>query len=341
MKVLSLVIPSYNSEQYLEKCILSLLAPEILDKLDIIIVNDGSTDRTADVAEKYCTMYPDSVRLISQSNKGHGGALNAGFALAAGKYLKAIDADDYVENLPQFVRLLETCESDVVLTHYHTVNITTGVIENWKSFPKKFGRSYTLDEIMTDWKRFDRSLTFHGIAYKTTFYHQHGIRLSEHVFYEDHEYAVIPCCYAKEVTPFDLFLYDYRVGDIQQSVSNVNQLRRISHTEAVLKRLFQEYDSLACGSSGKSYATMKIQGLLLSYLTTVLLAEPDKKRGRRLAEARMAECKAGAPGAYALVYRKYQVLRVMNRLHISKEAWQSFLHSRVYNALRGNRGFDE
>ena len=79
MKILSFIIPAYNSEQYLDKCVRSMLAPEVLDKLDIIIVNDGSTDATAAVAEKYCAAYPDSVRLISQENKGHGGALNTGF----------------------------------------------------------------------------------------------------------------------------------------------------------------------------------------------------------------------------------------------------------------------
>ena len=224
MKILSIIIPSYNSEPYLDKCIRSLLAPEVLDKLDIMIVNDGSADGTAAVAEKYCAAYPNSVRLISQENKGHGGALNTGFAAAVGKYLKPIDADDWVEteNLPQLVHLLENSDSDVVLTHHHTIDIGTGEIKNWRSYPEEFGRSYSLDEIMAQWKSFDRSLTFHGITYKTAFYRQYGIQLSEHVFYEDHEYATFPCCHAKTVTPFDLFVYDYRIGDVQQSVSEAD-----------------------------------------------------------------------------------------------------------------------
>ncbi|MGN0976927.1 MAG: glycosyltransferase family 2 protein, partial [Faecousia sp.] len=337
MKILSLIVPSYNSEQYLDKCISSFLAPEVLDKLDIIIVNDGSVDGTAAVAEKYCAAYPDSVRLISQENKGHGGALNTGFAAALGKYLKPIDADDWVEteNLPQFVRLLEACGSDVVLTHHHTIDIATGEIKNWRSFPKEFSRPYSFDEIMAQWKRFDRSLTFHGITYSTAFYRQYGIQLSEHVFYEDHEYATFPCCHAKTVTPFDLFLYDYRVGDVKQSVSEANQLKRISHTETVLKRMLRESGSLTCGAGGKSYAAMKTQGLLLSYLTTALLVDPDRKEGRALAQARMEECKEGLPEAYALAFRKYQVFRLMNQLHISKRSWERILSSWVYNALRG------
>ena len=82
MKTLSFIIPSYNSSQFLDKCIGSFLDPGIIDRLDIIIVNDGSTDDTPVVAQKFCDRYPDSVRLINQVNKGHGGALNTGCAAA-------------------------------------------------------------------------------------------------------------------------------------------------------------------------------------------------------------------------------------------------------------------
>lgn len=342
MKVLSLIIPSYNSAQYLDKCIRSFFAQEVLDKLDIIIVNDGSTDGTAETARRYCAMYPDSIRLISQENKGHGGALNTGCAAARGKYLKAVDADDWVqtENLPRFIEFLEASDSDVILTHHDTVDIGTGEIKKWKSFPNEFGRSYSMGEIMADWKRFDRSLTFHGITYNTAFYHRYGVQLPEHVFYEDHEYAAFPCCYAKSVTPLDLFVYVYRVGDVQQSVSQANQLKRISHTEAVLKRMICEYGALTCGPDGKAYAAMKVQGLLLSYLTTALLVEPDRKAGRQLAQHRMREVQEGLPEAYALALKKYRVFVLMNRLHMGKRTWERILRSRIYSVLQRKHGFE-
>ncbi len=341
MKVLSIIIPAYNSEQFLDKCVSSFLAPEVLDKLDIIIVNDGSTDNTVETAEKYCAKYPDSIRLISQENKGHGGALNTGCAAAVGKYLKVIDADDWVEteNLPGFIRLLENCESDVVLTHHYTIDVGTGEIKKWKSFPNEFGRSYTMDEIMADWKSFDRSLTFHGITYRTAFYQEYGIHLSEHVFYEDHEYATFPCCYAKTVTPFDLFVYDYRIGDVAQSVSEANQLKRISHTETVLNRMIQEYGKLDCDEGGKAYAAQKTQGLLLSYLTTALLVEPDRKKGRALAKDAVEVFCAGIPENASNARRKYRVFLWMNRLRLTKQAWEKILNSGIYNRLRGNHDF--
>ena len=340
MKTLSFIIPSYNSEKFLDICIPSMLVPEVLSKIEIIIVNDGSTDETATIAEKYCALYPGTVRLISQENKGHGGALNTGCAAVTGKYMKVIDADDWIlsENLPAYISALENCESDVVLTHHHTIDISTGEIKSWRSYPPAFGKPYTFDSVMSDWRSFDRSMTFHGITYRTAFYHKYGQLLLEHVFYEDHEYATYPCCYAESITPFDLFLYEYRIGDINQSVSNTNQLKRIGHTEVVLRRIMEKYRGLP-DSAGKQYVAMKVQGLLLSYLTTALLVNPDRKAGRILARECMAEFMDKAPESYQLALPKYRVFELLNRLHIDKSAWDAILSSRLYNRLRRNHDF--
>lgn len=341
MKILTLIIPAYNSTAYLDKCVSSMLAPEVLEKLEIIIVNDGSTDTTEEIAQEFCGRYPGTVRLISQENRGHGGALNTGCDAARGKYLKVVDADDWVEtgSLPEFVALLERCNSDVVLTHHHTVDIGTGEVKNWKSYPETFGKCYSFGEVMSNWKCFDRSLTFHGITYRTAFYQENGIRLSEQVFYEDHEFATFPCCRAEGVTCLDLFIYNYRVGDANQSVSDANQLRRIGHIEAVIRRMTEEYRKLP-DDDGKRYAAMKLQGLLLSYLTTALLSDPDRKEGRRLARQIMAAFGSDAPEVYGMVKGKYAVFSVMNRLHIRKQTWNRILGSRLYNRLRKKQSFE-
>ncbi len=342
MKILSFIIPSFNSQQYLDKCISSFLDPEVLEKLDIIIVNDGSTDDTVEIAQRYCKQYPGSVRLISQENKGHGGALNTGCAAAVGKYLKVIDADDWVEtgNLKTLVEILEQCDSDVVLTHYHTIDISTGEIKNWKTYPDCYGQNYSFEEIMGTWKSFDRCLTFHGITYRTEFYQKYGICLSEHVFYEDHEFATFPCCHATRIMPLDLYLYDYRIGDVQQSVSDANQLKRVGHTETVLRRFLAEYGKLPDHCPGKGYVAMKAQGLLLSYFTTTMLVEPDKKRGRNMARGMMELFRQRLPETAAKAQKQYGAFGLMNRLHISREMFDKILHSRIYNRLRSNHDFN-
>lgn len=337
MKVLSFVIPAYNSAHFLDKILPSMVDPEVLPKLDIIIVNDGSKDDTADAAQKYCDLYPESVRLISQENKGHGGALNTGCAAAQGKYLKVVDADDWVvtENLSAFIRQLELCSSDVVLTHYHTVDISNGEVKEWRIFPKEFGRAITFEEIMADWRSFKWGLTLHGLTYKTAFYQQAGNILPEHVFYEDYCYSTFPSCLAKTITPLDLFIYEYRIGDVNQSVSAANQLKRIGHTEIVLEDMLEKYQKLPEGS-GKDFAATKTEELFLSYLTTVLLVNPNKAEGRKQAEGQKEILCGKAPEIFAAAGKKYQVFSLLNRLHVSKKTWDSLMHSKIYTAFRKN-----
>ena len=337
MKVLSFVIPAYNSAHFLDKILPSMLNEEVLPKLDIIIVNDGSTDDTAAAAQKYCDRYPESIRLISQVNKGHGGALNTGCAAARGKYLKVIDADDWVvtENLPAFLRQLEGYTSDVVLTHYHTVDISNGDVKEWRCFTPVFDCDFTFEEVIAHWRCYKWSFTLHGLTYKTDFYHRIGNILPEHVFYEDYCYSTYPCCLAESITALDLFIYEYRIGDVNQSVSSVNQLKRIGHTETVLQDMVEKYQQLPEGH-GKRYAAIKTGELFLSYLTTVLLVNPDKAEGRKLASLQKRFLLTTAPEIFHTAGRKYQIFTLLNRLHISKKTWDALTHSRIYNALRKN-----
>lgn len=335
MKILTFVIPAYNSGKFLDKCIRSMLSASVLEKLEILVVDDGSADDTAAVAQRYCDAHPTVVRLIRQENKGHGGALNTGCAAATGKYVKVIDADDWVltENLPPLVAFLEVCESDVVLTHHHTVDVSTGEIREWKHTPEAFGVGYSMGDVVANWRRFDQSMTFHGMIYRTAFYQKRGIRLSEHVFYEDYEYSTYPCCHASELTSCDLFLYEYRIGDVNQSVSDTNQLKRLGHTRMVLENMTRHYHALSEGA-GKQYAARKIASLLLSYFTTTLLLVPDRKEGRALAGEQMACFCREAPEIGALVAGKYRIFVWMNRLGIRKAQWERILRSGLYRRLR-------
>ena len=105
MKLLSIAIPCYNSEAYMEKCIESLLKGG--EEVEILVVNDGSSDNTAAIADEYEKKYPDICRAIHQENKGHGGAVNTGIKNAKGIYLKVVDSDDWV-NEEAYAKILHT-----------------------------------------------------------------------------------------------------------------------------------------------------------------------------------------------------------------------------------------
>ena len=342
MKILSFIIPSFNSEKFLDKCLNSFINSDVLDKLDIIIVNDGSTDSTPVIADKYASMHSDSIRVFHQDYRGHGGALNSGCSAAVGKYLKVIDADDSVitNNLSAFVEKLESLESDVVITHYYTTDIETGVIKKWMCYPKEYDRIYTMSDIMFCWDDFSRCVSFHGITYKTSFYKSVGYELAEKVFYEDHEFSTFPAAFASSVVPLDLFIYNYRIGDEAQSVSERNRLLRLDDTRVVLNRLANEYARAAKNEIIGEFICQKIKILLMSYLTTVLLVENDKKNGRSKANDIMLYFKTNIPRVYELSLKQYKVFRLFNFLGIRKTTFDRFLDSKLYRILKGARDFD-
>lgn len=343
MKVLSFIIPSYNCEQFLEKCLTSFVDEKILDKLEIIVVNDGSTDNTAAVAEKYVELYPNSFRLISQENKGHGGALNSGCNSACGKYLKVIDADDWVvtENLCAFVEILEKIQTDVVLTHNFTTNITNGEIKKWMSYPTEFNKEYSISDVVSDWKAFARSFTFHGITYNTEFYKNAKFILSEHVFYEDHEFSTFPACFANSVMPLDIFVYNYRIGDEKQSVSDSNRIAKYNDHEMVLKRFISEHNNVPTEDKDvRTLICIKAKILLMSYLSTALLVDSNRKSGRQRSKAIMELYKSELPMAYRMALNQYRTFRVLHFFGIKKKTLDKFLNSKLYHKINGTRKFD-
>lgn len=340
-KVLSVIIPSYNSKPYLDKCLASLVVPELMDKMDVIVVNDGSTDGSENISQSYIDRYPDSFTLVNKENGGHGSAINAGAEVARGKYMKVLDADDWflTESIPKFLEILENASADVVLTCHHTINITTGEVKNWRCFPDEPGKEYTMEEIMGSWKNFDRSLTFHGITYRTEFYKEKGVRLAENVFYEDHEYATYPCCVARTVMPLDLFVYEYRIGDVSQSVSAQNQLKRIDHTRAVIVKMLENREAVT-DEWALEYCDKKIHLLLLSFMVTSMLCDPDRKQGVRRVDQLMGYIAQKDRHVVDMTMKHYKILKMLNLAHVGLDGYNRILHSRLYNKVRHNKSFD-
>ena len=127
-KLLTVAIPSYNVEKYLEQTLSSfLIDPQWLKKTEILIVNDGSSDRTEEIGRKYEQKYPEVFRVITKENGGHGSAINRGILESKGKYFKVVDGDDWVETqgFENLVKELENCRCDFVITNYYEVNDTT------------------------------------------------------------------------------------------------------------------------------------------------------------------------------------------------------------------------
>ncbi len=336
-KIISFIIPAYNSQSYLQIVLDSLIHPDCLEDTEIIIVNDGSSDDTADIASTYVQRYPESIVLLNKENGGHGSAINVGTLAATGRYFKVIDADDWIvkENLPDFIQILRYCTADVVLTPFHQVNMEDGTKSDWRMYCSAYERIYSLEEIVADWKSFDRCLTFHGITYKTEFYQNHRHELPQGIFYEDQEYAAIPCCHAASIYPVNLYLYQYLVGNGEQSVSNTNRLKRLSHVEQVTKDLL-EYDAShpQLSAPSREYLFHKTEGVILSHYVVTCIIQKNKEKGRRDVARYNQMIRELSPAVYERILKKYKAYQLMNRIHLSERLYQRLMQSRLYSVLR-------
>ena len=120
MKILTVIVPVYNTEKYIKRCLDSLDNKEINDKLEVLVVSDGSKDNAINIAKEYSKRLPDTFKIIEKENGGHGSTINKGLELATGKYFRVLDSDDWVDNVNfvEFVKRLEDQDADLVVTDY-------------------------------------------------------------------------------------------------------------------------------------------------------------------------------------------------------------------------------
>lgn len=232
-KTISFVVPSYNVEDYLAHCVDSLLDTSRTDDVEVIIVDDGSKDGTATVADSYAEKYPDVVRVIHQENAGHGGACNAGIAAATGQYLKIVDADDWIDPTAYvtyitFLRSQVATEDpiDLLVSNYTYENVAknrshtiryTNIFESHKRL--------TWDDMQKC--HIDQYLLMHTLTYRTQVLRDSGLKLPEHTFYVDFIFSFQPLPWVKTLTYLNIDFYRYFIGREGQSVQKDIMIKRV------------------------------------------------------------------------------------------------------------------
>ena len=232
-RLLTVVIPSYNVEQYLNQTLESfVIDSQWLGKLEILIVDDGSKDHTADIGKEYEHRYPEIFRVITKENGGHGSTINRGIQEAKGKYFKVVDGDDWVDSngFQNFVKMLERCDTDFVIANYYEVNDQSKE-KTEKTFPKlEEDKKMNLEEVITKIQ-----IPMHALTIKTDILKTNKIKLDEHCFYVDVEYVLYPIPYVKDVTYINEFVYMYRLAVATQSVSMAGYQKHMqNHIDVVL-----------------------------------------------------------------------------------------------------------
>ena len=319
-KVLTITIPSYNVEKYLKQTLDSFLSPEILEEVEVLIVDDGSKDRTAEIGKVYERQYPQTFRVISKENGGHGSTINRGIQEAKGTYFKVVDGDDWVdtEDFVKLVKVLKNCTAQYVVTNYYEVNDVTGekTPVDYKVLKEK--EIWSFEEAG---KR--KQIAMHALVIQTSILKEDQIRLDEHCFYVDVEYVLYPIPYVETVQFLDLFVYMYRLAVMTQSVSLQGYQKHMqNHIDVILHLtdFFQEYAKT--GTEGKIDYIGKRIAQMVGDQITVFMSFPEKDREiRQKFRAFDRELKEKSPEIYRRSGEESGTLRLFRKMNFKCYAW--------------------
>ncbi len=281
-KVLTITVPSYNVEKFLENTLDSFADERILADIEVLIVDDGSKDNTAKIGMSYEDKYPDSFRVISKENGGHGSTINRGIKEARGRYFKVVDGDDWVDSdgFYELIQKLKTCEADYVVTNYYEVDDNTK-----EKNPVSF-EGLTKD-LLLEFSAIakETKISMHALVIRTAILKDHNIRLDEHCFYVDVEYILYPIPYVNTVEYFDIYVYMYRQAQATQSVSMAGLQKHIqNHIDVIYHVLdyINEYKKQADYNKLKgTYMARRIGDMIndqASIFSSYSLREKDIKK---------------------------------------------------------------
>ena len=267
MKYISFAIPSYNSESYMSHAIETILTGG--EDVEIIVVNDGSKDRTSEIGHEYAEKYPTIVRVVDKPNGGHGDAVTCGLQHATGKYFKVVDSDDWVdegalqkilsqihkfeENQEEVDMLISNYVYEKVGTKHKTVIHYRGVLPTDKIFSwDDVGRFHMGQYIL-----------MHSVIYRTDLLKLIQLTLPKHTFYVDNIYVYYPLPHVRKMFYLDVDFYRYFIGRDDQSVNEKNMIKRVDMQIFVTKTMIDMYQM-------KDIENKKLRNYMINYLAVMM-----------------------------------------------------------------------
>ncbi len=240
-KILTVLIPTFNMEKYLDLCLSSLLIEKNLERLDIIVINDGSTDMSSSIAHKYAETYPTVFKVIDKENGNYGSCINRGLKEATGKYIKVLDADDSFnkENFEKYIACLSNIDVDLVLTDYIIVNENNEQTNycRYDLQPNTFTR---IEDICNTATFLDMQM--HGVTYRRQILIDMGYTQSEGISYTDQEWIFSPMIRVKHAYYYDQYIYKYLVGREGQTISTSVSMNSWAHTRKCIYGMINAYN---------------------------------------------------------------------------------------------------
>ena len=342
-KLLTVAVPCYNSQEYMRHAIDSLLPGR--DRIEILIVNDGSSDDTASIGAEYENLYPDTVRIINKENGGHGDAVMTGLSEAKGLYFRVLDSDDWVdeEALLKLLGVLDemsTSDSpvDLVITNYVYEKVAEG-----RSCPINYRKTLPVNRVFgwDDVGKFGTGsyILMHAATYRTELIRNCGMVLPEHTFYVDNIYVSYPMIDVETMYYLDVDLYRYYIGRADQSVNESVMMSRIDQQLKVNRIMLYDMDINRI-ENAKKRDYLQYYAEIITLATVALYLRIGTPEAEQTAESFLDEIKSHNPVMYERIisrpfYRHpIRPLRALSR-HISYP-----LYRFTYIALRKHFGFN-
>ncbi len=287
----------------MERAIDSLLKEK--NDIEIIIVNDGSTDDTLKIAKSYEKKYGESIKVIDKENGGHGSGVNAGLKIATGKYFKVVDSDDWVDaaSLKEVIKTLKKIDVDMMIVNYVYEKFGEQKEINYKNtLPEN--EIFTWDSVGKF--KISKYLLMHSVIYKTSILKRIKLQLPEHTFYVDNIFVYYPLPSIKTMYYLNVPFYRYYIGREDQSVNERVMIKRIDQQLKVTKMMIDFFDP--CEIDYKNLQAYLIHYLdIMMTVSTILLRLDATKEG----DAKMKNLWA---------YLKGKNRKVLKRIKLAKLA---------------------
>lgn len=272
-KLLTISIAAYNVEKYIENTLNSVACEDIFNDLEVIVVDDGSTDRTYSIAKKYEDLYPNTFKVIHKDNGGYGSTVNFSIKNTSGKYFKLLDGDDWynTDGLKRLINELEITDADIVFNAFNKV-INGKTIDGIKFQEKYFEREFGVEEL-----DINEGIPMHCVTYKTSVLKESGVFLKENRLYTDNYYVSIPLTKVKTVKFLNFPVYDYRLGLEGQTMNRNVNIKHIDDLKEISLDLAHFFKTVDKNCECYNYLCTRIAATCVDYFAALLTLPINKE----------------------------------------------------------------
>lgn len=275
-KLLTIIIPTYNMQDYLGRCLGSLIvSDDIMQSLEVLVINDGSKDRSSEIAHSYQDRFPNTFRVIDKENGNYGSCVNRGLKEATGKYIKVLDADDWFDtaNFEEYLQFLSTVDVDLIISDFVEVNADGDVQKHYRYHLPQTPTRLNLHPQCND-------MWMHAVTYRTENLIGINYQQTEGISYTDQEWIFLPMTTIESMVGFSKAVYNYLVGRAGQTVDVSIKAGCIQQEIESWKSMQLGYEMLSGMGDASEYLWSRLYGRAsYIYHFIILGAKSNKSQG--------------------------------------------------------------